>query len=155
MRLLNMTKRNKRNAFTLVELLIVIAIIGIVTVIASSSFISAQKKSRDASRKASLKSLSDALNMYYSDLGLFPSSITYGGQLVSGNVVYIKKIPTETAKSVKQFYYQVSSTQKSFRLYTNLENSDDKDCLTCPDYSVSSGCCYMITSSNANINSLP
>jgi prepilin-type N-terminal cleavage/methylation domain-containing protein len=152
-----MTKKNKKNAFTLVELLIVIAIIGIITIIASSSFVSAQKKSRDASRKASLKSLSDALNMYYSDFGLFPSSssITYGGQLMSGNVVYMKKIPTETAKAVKQFYYQVSPTQKSFRLYANLENSDDNDCLTCPDYSVSSGCCYMITSSNANINSLP
>lgn len=139
----------------MVELLIVIAIIGIVTIIASSSFVSSQKKSRDASRKASLKSLSDALNMYYADMGIFPDSITYGGQLVNGTVVYMKKIPTETAKAVKQFYYQVSSTRKSFRLYANLENSDDKDCLTCPDYNVSGGCCYMISSSNASINSLP
>jgi len=138
----------------------VIAIIGIVTMIASSSFASAQKKSRDASRKASLKSLSDALNMYYADFGLFPSSITFGGQLDDGgggssSVIYMKKIPTETTKGVKQFEYQVSSTRKSFRLYANLENSDDKDCLSCPSYSVSGGCCYMITSSNASINSLP
>jgi prepilin-type N-terminal cleavage/methylation domain-containing protein len=154
-----MLRINKKNGFTLVELLIVIAIIGIITVIASSSFVSAQKKSRDASRKSNLKSLSDALNMYYADFGSFPSQslidFDHGGQLASGSVVYMKKIPTETTKAVKQFYYQVSPTGKSFRLYANLENSDDKDCLSCPDYPVTGGCCYMINSSNASINSLP
>ena len=84
-----MFRINKKNGFTLVELLIVIAIIGIVTMIASSSFASAQKKSRDASRKASLKSLSDALNMYYADFGLFPSSITFGGQLMMAVVAAV------------------------------------------------------------------
>lgn len=151
-----MIKRSKKNGFTLVELLIVISIIGIVTIIASSSFVSSQKKSRDASRKASLKSLSDALNMYYADMGLFPTSITFGGQLTLGTVVYMKEIPTETAKGVKQFYYQPSPTRKSFRLYTNLENGDDKDCLpSCSGYSVPGGCCYAITSSNANMSDLP
>lgn len=143
-----------------------IAIIGIVTIIASSSFVSAQKKSRDASRKASLKSLSDALNMYYADFGLFPSSITLGDELVSGNEVYMKKVPIETSKAVGQFRYQVSSTGKSFRLYANLENNDDTDCLkegdlyysSClnyTDYNISSGCCYVVTSSNANTDSWP
>jgi len=159
----------KKNGFTLVELLIVITIIGILTMIVSSSFVSSQQKSRDASRKSDLKSLSDALNMYYADNGVFPTDtiinglISTAGEFVdstnpNNKIIYMKKVPKETSSGIKQIFYETSATSKSFRLYANLENDDDNGCLTqdkCPNFVFTKGCCYMVTSSNASVDSLP
>ena len=146
----------KKTGFTLVELLVVISIIAVLVAATTSSFVNSQKKSRDASRKSELKSLSNALNMYYADNGVFPASVTFGGELVDNGIIYMKKLPDEVRASfgIKQFKYVVSGTRKSFRLYTNLENSDDGDCETSclsSEYTVSNGCCYVITSSNVGV----
>lgn len=154
----------KKNGFTLVELLVVISIIGILTIIVSSGFITSREKSRDVSRKSELKSLSDALNMYYSDSGVFPASGTINGLIRDGSeffdtssgsrIVYMKKVPENIS-------YQSASDFKSFRLYTTLENEDDSDCLkdsngnnlnSLDEYTVEEGnCIYVITSSNIGI----
>jgi prepilin-type N-terminal cleavage/methylation domain-containing protein len=155
-------KIKEKTGFTLVELLVVMAIIAILTVITLGSFTESQKKSRDGARKANLKSLSEAINLYYADTGSFPSeaSVTFGGELKRGTTIYMKKIPSEGTSGISNLDYQVSSTGKSFKLYTNLENDKDKDCAcylatsgktpTCSSlsYTISSGCGYIITSSN-------
>lgn len=166
-------KQIKKSGFTLVELLVVISIIGILTMVTVGSFSESQKKSRDAARKANLKSLSDALNLFYADNGSFPDggsgvnsiptlignerefSANYG---VGKTVVYMKKVPKENSSSVKQIVYHVSSTGKAFRLYTNLENDKDKDCVggsVCSGlgYTINNDCCYIITSSNVGSTS--
>ncbi len=153
----NFIEQNRNNGFTLVELLMVISIIAILVLAASSSFVNSQKKSRDVSRKTELKNLSDALNMYYADKGFFPGNITFGGEFSensgSKEIIYMKKTPIEKVTSNSPMKYEVSASYKSFRLYTNLENNEDKDCLSsdvCSSlgYSVSVGCCYVVTSSN-------
>jgi len=84
--------------FTLVELLVVISIMGILTVIVASSFTGAQQKSRDAARKANLKSVADALNVYYADNGSYPPELTFGnllfagGEFSGGNMIYMKNM---------------------------------------------------------------
>lgn len=154
----------KNPGFTLVELLVVISIIAILVAVTSGSFLNSQKRSRDTSRKTELKALSDALNMYYADNGKFPTSEMINGLISSqgefadtsnpnNKIIYMKKVPKGNASNVKPILYKVSTTGKSFRLYTNLENSDDGSCISpsvCSTmgYSVSSGCCYIITSSN-------
>lgn len=157
--------KNKKNfGFTLIELLVVISIMGILTVIVASSFNGSQQKSRDAARKANLKSVSNALNMYYGDNGAYPISslITMDNQSEfkdSAGIIYMKKIPGETVSSMRPFLYEVSGTSKSFRLYANLENEKDNDChvkADCPNYnSFTTGCCYVVTSSNVNLNTSP
>jgi len=52
--------------FTLMELLIVIAIIGILISVATASYSSAQKKARDSRRRGDLKAVQNALEQYYS-----------------------------------------------------------------------------------------
>jgi prepilin-type N-terminal cleavage/methylation domain-containing protein len=67
-------KRN-RSGFTLLELLIVIAIIGILVTIGAVSYSSAQKKSRDSRRQADMKAVQGAWEQYYADNnGSYPAS---------------------------------------------------------------------------------
>lgn len=53
--------------FTLIEILIVIAIIGILVSIGLASYATAQTKSRDARRRGDLKAMQNAWEQYYSD----------------------------------------------------------------------------------------
>lgn len=68
-------KNNKKysKGFTLLELLVVISIIGVLTVILFASISSARAKGRDAQDITELKSVVNALNLYYSANGYYPS----------------------------------------------------------------------------------
>lgn len=58
-----------QRGFTLIEMLVVIAIISILIGIGVNTFVSAQKKARDVKREAQLKDLKTALELYYLDHG--------------------------------------------------------------------------------------
>ena len=62
----------KINAFTLIELIVVIAIIGILASVIYPSFVNYQKRSRDARRQVDIKTIVDALERYYVDNGDYP-----------------------------------------------------------------------------------
>lgn len=69
--------RNKRQAdhssgFTLIELLVVIVIVGLLASIVLVSLNSARQKSRDARRKADMRQLTTAINLYLNDFGAYP-----------------------------------------------------------------------------------
>jgi len=64
--------KNKKG-FTLVELLVVIAIIGLLGSIVLVSVNSARAKARDTKRKAELRQIAIALEMYASEYGGYPS----------------------------------------------------------------------------------
>jgi len=61
-----------RDSFTLIELLIVVAIIGILAAIAVPNFLNAQTRSKLARVYADLKAESTALEMYYLDWNAYP-----------------------------------------------------------------------------------
>lgn len=156
--------------FTLIEVLVVVAILGILSTVAIGSFQSSQMRSRDAKRKSDLKQIANALEVFYSDKGRYPAS--NNGQIVacpysvgacswgSGefkdsatNVIYFKTLPADP--SGFSYYYVASSTGSSFQLYAHLENIKDLNCIN-SDCSVSarsgvncgSVCNFAITSAN-------
>ncbi len=70
-----MKKFFNSKGFTLLELLIVIALIGILVSLGAASYTAAQKKARDARRQADIKAIQDAFEQYYADNnGTYPTS---------------------------------------------------------------------------------
>jgi prepilin-type N-terminal cleavage/methylation domain-containing protein len=73
----NMSQLMKKVAkgFTLIELMIVVAIIGILAAIAIPKFADLVTKSKEASIKGSLGTIRSAVSIYYSDQeGVYPAS---------------------------------------------------------------------------------
>jgi len=69
--------RQKRSGYTLLELLVVMAIIAILATVGLVSFNATQKKSRDTRRKGDLRSISNALEQYYAVCGsIYPTPAT-------------------------------------------------------------------------------
>jgi prepilin-type N-terminal cleavage/methylation domain-containing protein len=70
-----MFKKSKNlKAFTLIELLVVISIIGLLSTFAIIALNNAKAKARDTKRMNDLKTISQALEMYYLDNGTYPIS---------------------------------------------------------------------------------
>jgi len=62
--------------FTLLELLIVIALIGILVSVATASYSSAQFKARNSRRKLDMKAVQSALEQYYGVNNQYPATST-------------------------------------------------------------------------------
>jgi prepilin-type N-terminal cleavage/methylation domain-containing protein len=66
-----------KKGFTLIELMIVIAVIGILAAIALVGLGQAQKAARDVQRKDYLNGIRTALECYYGVMGGYPTTITW------------------------------------------------------------------------------
>ncbi len=66
----------KHRGFTIIELLVVVAIIGILSSIVMVSLSSSKQKSRDAKRVSDIKTLQLALATYYSDNLQYPTNLS-------------------------------------------------------------------------------
>ena len=67
-----------KNGFTLIELRVVIAIIGILSAIGMVTYQAVNRNSRDAKRQADLKFIQGALEQYHADQFFYPLAILFG-----------------------------------------------------------------------------
>lgn len=72
--------------FTLIELLVVVAIIAILSAMGLSVFTNAQRKARDARRRADLNAIQSAAEQYYLQNSTYPTSVQVV-TFISGNVL--------------------------------------------------------------------
>jgi prepilin-type N-terminal cleavage/methylation domain-containing protein len=122
-----------RSAFTLVEILVVMAIIGILATLGTSSFLSARLRARDAERKSDIGQIQRSLELYYSDYTEYPDESVITPLLSSGNEfrdangsLYMSSMPTEPRTPAFNYIYDVDATDnQKYRLYARLENTED------------------------------
>lgn len=123
--------------FTLIELLIVIAIIGVLSGLIMANFVGVRQRSRDGQRKANLRQIQAALELYRADNGSYPSSIgaSCGSGVsitsINGSVTYLKDVPCDPLSSAPPTSYKYAScggtSTISYSLRACLENSNDQE----------------------------
>jgi len=117
-----------RRGFTLVELMIVITVIAILAAIAVASFTRVQKQARDTKRKADVRALQTALQVYFTEKGAYPISasptiITTPLNVLTTPTAYISTLPTApggtTGTNVSYMY--ISSDGTKYGLCNQME----------------------------------
>jgi prepilin-type N-terminal cleavage/methylation domain-containing protein len=96
--------RKRAEGFTLIELMVVIAIIGLLASIITVSVTSSRAKGRDGKRVADIRTLQLAIESYYNDNGYYP--VTLG--LVAPT--YISVIPTDPRNTGTSYIYSSYNT---------------------------------------------
>lgn len=132
----------KQKAFTLLELLVVMAILALLTGLGIRTFGSVQAKARDNKRKQDLQSIGKALELYYNDVGHYPYAS--GGQILgcgengveacewgdvwlneTDDTLYMSKMPQDPGGN--EYFYLADAGGTFYRLFAYLENTEDAD----------------------------
>jgi len=124
-----------RSGFTLMELLIVIAILAILMVVGGTNWMAQQKKAFDSRRKGDLAKMKILLENYYNDNGCFPSQGDW--TTATCNIIpsfsphYTDNFLCDPESKARYIYVPINDSTGNpcagYRLYTNLKNPIDPD----------------------------
>jgi prepilin-type N-terminal cleavage/methylation domain-containing protein len=135
----------KSKAFTLIELLVVIAVIGLLASIVLVAVNNVRSKARDVKRKADLKNIQLALEIYhdthdqYPPGGFWQNSYTSPGNWIPQLIAegFVSSLPNDPINnggspwSTGQYSYVYSCgsdvNYQDYNLFTQLENTSDPD----------------------------
>lgn len=138
-------KRRFGKAFTLIELLIVITIIGILAVALIPRVTQGPAKARDVKRKSDVQNIGTSLELYYSDSASYPTGdgcagTTLTAALTTGSTSYTQAIPDDPTSTSSTlgcaggYYYKALGTTpnfSSFALVSKLERAAGGDNIYC------------------------
>lgn len=114
------------------ELLVAIAVIGVMVSVVGSGLLFNFNKGRDSKRKGDLQALKTALEQYYNNNKAYPvaNCPPLGGCITLGFALspnYIRSLPQDP-KNVAPYVYTYAGTAQNYTLTATLENTNDKDC---------------------------
>lgn len=140
---------NKKRGFSLIELLVAIAVIATIIGLALPNFLGARSRARDTRRKGEMSQLKTALQLYHNDYQVFPlaggspptgiagcgsdgtttcpgtCSVDFAAGGTGCDTVYMAKFPGEMGTSMLYF-----SNGTNYCLTVTLENLSDSDLAT-------------------------
>jgi type IV pilus assembly protein PilA len=118
-------KMKQRSGFTLLELLITIAIIGILISVSVVSYAAAQRKSRDSRRMSDLKAIQAGFEQYYAN-----NNGTYNASCSVDTTYMPAGMPTDPqpGKSYDVFNCSTSTYCVCATLESTAGNASNNDC---------------------------
>lgn len=124
---------NRLNGFTFIELLVTIAILGILTTITAVSFRGANKNARDTQRRAEIQEIKGGIEEYRLVSGVYPAdnSSSQGFLLNDLQPEYLSRNyvdPLNKQQDGNNYYYYyeyVHASGCSYALYALMENDDN------------------------------
>jgi general secretion pathway protein G len=132
--------RIRQLGFTLVELMVVVAIIALLTAAGLVSYRSATISSHNSKRKADLEQIKAALVLYRYDNGTYPptspSGLTTAGQYENPPYTtlqsYLSGQTPQDPKNTSPYIYTYATDTRTFSLCANLETTQTQYCVTNP-----------------------
>lgn len=114
-----------RKGFTLVELLVVVAILGILTSIVIASTVTSRAKANDTRRIADMKEIQLGLALYYDVNKSYPANLT-----VLATQKYLPAIPTDPAGGSYE-YVPTGTPATHYCIGVRLQGSVPSDNASC------------------------
>lgn len=119
----------KKKAFTLIEILVVVTIIGLLAGAGAVTYSQFIKQSRDARRKADLELMRSAIEQYRTDKDAYPGWWNFFGKTTlpepcndaPDNPCYMTRIPTDPKSADGYSYYYHELGASSYRIAAHLE----------------------------------
>lgn len=154
--------RKNTSAFTLIEILVVIAILAGLVAMLLPNLMETRIRARDTRRKSDLKNIQKALELYKQSQtpNVYPVQLpaACGALTDANNTIYMQKTPSDPSTQCQHnYYYQRGiSDFQTYVMYACLENAQDSEVNTeapsCPaDFTTITGqvCstnrCYKLT----------
>lgn len=122
----NSKSKSAREGFSLIELLVVATIMIVLTTIGIVSYQQASKSSRNAKRKADLEVVRQALVLYRTDFGTYPSGAGSNGAFTAMLTTisdYLSIDTMEDPKNTGLYIYIYTSDGVTFSTCTYLEDA--------------------------------
>lgn len=135
-------QRKLESGFTIIELLIVIAIIGILATLVLTNFQGAQAKGRDVTRKSDINSLYQKLEEFYNENGGYPDGAltvtnlagTDAGAFLDADGGDI--VETFTASATKPTLTQTNTLEYAYAAYGDVNCISGASGFSCTKYTL-------------------
>lgn len=112
---------HSRQAFTLVEILVAVSVVGVLTVIPVVAYSQISRNARDTKRKQDIDTVTAALQQYRQEMGTYPAAVDYDDLDDALVPKYLSRLPNDPDED-SAYEYAVTPDGAAFTLMARLDS---------------------------------